>query len=340
MTAPLPPCPDALLDDHGAPRLGAWAGRMRDTSLRMLTGPAHREGLERLLTEKRWHYACAASQELFVGGAIIQLGYLASAFLYVFDRRERRMLAERSFLLPPQWVEVDDLAAEARAKMHRLRSRMLIEASAVAGRFQADLSGGVFVEIWLRAQKAPVALTAACPVTAEGGGVTMTQKTVCVEADGEVRVGKRTLKVENALAGLDYTHGYLGRETRWRWASASGRLPDGRTLGLNLVAGHNDGEVTENGLWIGGALSQPGHARFELDEADPMKPWRVTTDDGRVDLRFQPEGIRSEDTDLKLIVSQYAQPMGTFEGTVRDEAGAVVEVKGLPGVVERHRARW
>lgn len=337
--AALPACPDVLLDEAGRPRLGAFAGRMKDTSLVRLAGPASRAGIDRLASEKRWHWVGVATSELFVGGAIVQLGYAANAFVYVFDRRERRMLAQKSMLVPPQLAEIDDLAAEARAKMRRVRSRMLVEASVKAGRFISELTGGPFVEIWLR-EGAPVALTAVCDLGPEGGGIGMTQKTVCMPADGEVRVGKRVFKVENALAGLDYTHGYLARETRWRWAQAGGRLPDGRLLGLNLVEGHNDGEVTENGLWIGGELSQPGHARFELDDGDPMKPWRITTDDGRVDLHFHPEGARAEDLDLKVVVSQYVQPVGTFEGIVKDAEGNLVEVSKLPGVVERHRARW
>ncbi|MBI5547625.1 MAG: DUF2804 domain-containing protein [Deltaproteobacteria bacterium] len=332
-------CPESLVDPDAAPRLGAFSGRMRDTSLERLGGGLKREGWRRLASEKRWHYACVASPELFVGGAIVQLGYLASAFLYVFDRPGRRMLAQHSFLLPPPLVEIDDLAAEARATMRRVRSRMLIEASASAGRFSADLYGGrLAVEIALRPGSGPAALTAVCPVA--GGGVTMTQKTVCLPAEGEVRVGDRVLKVEGALAALDYSHGYLGRETRWRWASASGRLPDGRPLGLNLVEGHNDGAVTENALWIGSSPTQPGRAHFELDESDPSRPWRVSTDDGRVDLRFLPEGLRGEDRDLKIIASQYVQPMGTFEGVVRDSAGETIEIAGVPGVMERHRVRW
>ena len=181
-------------------------------------------------------------------------------------------------------------------------------------------------------------LTSVCPVL--GGGVTMTQKTVCVPADGEVRAAGRAFKIKDCLASLDYSHGYLGRETRWRWASASGRLKDGRTFGLNLVEGHNDGAVTENCLWIGGRLSQPGHAYFELDERDPSRPWRIRTDDGRVDLTFEPEGARREDINIRLIVSQYVQPMGTFSGKIRDEDGTELQVVGVPGVVERHRARW
>ncbi len=335
---PLPPCPEALIDLEGRPNLGAFAGRMKDTSLARLVGPDRRSGVKRLLHEKCWHYCCVATPELFVGGAVIQLGYMASAFAYVFDRQARQMLDERSLMVPPQLVEIDGLAAEARASVRRIRSRMLIEASASAGRFSASFPNGTLIDLFLRAETAPVALTAACPVTT--GGLTMTQKTVCVPADGEVRVGGRTFRVTDGLAGLDYSHGYFGRETRWFWGSASGVLADGRRVGLNLVEGHNDGAVTENGLWVDGRLSQPGRAYFEMDEQDPMRPWRVRTDDARVDLRFTPLGVRAQDLDLQLIASQYVQPMGTFEGTLRDEDGRELSVQGLPGVVERHRAKW
>jgi hypothetical protein len=338
MAIELPLCPESVVDASGSPRFGAYQGRMRDTSLSRLAPAARREGWRRLVSEKRWHYAALADPQLFLGGAIVQFGYLASAFVYAFDRQQKRMLVERSFLLPPQWVQIDDLAAEARARMHRVRSKMLIEASATAGRLVIDLPGGVSAELWLRPQASLPALTAVCPVA--GGGVTMTQKTVCVAAEGEVRIAGRILRVEGALGGLDYSHGYLARETRWRWASASGRLPDGSLVGLNLVEGHNDGEVSENALWVNGRVSQPGRARFSLDESDPSRPWTVTTDDGRVDLRFLPEAVRREDIDLKLIASQYVQPMGTFEGTVRDESGVAITIGGLAGVVERHRARW
>jgi hypothetical protein len=168
----------------------------------------------------------------------------------------------------------------------------------------------------------------------------MTQKSSCIPADGEVRVGPRTFKLREAWAALDYSHGLLARETRWRWASACGLLPCGRVLGLNLVEGHNDGPVTENALWLDGRLIPVGRTRFGFDSGDPCAPWTLLSEDGRVDLRFEPEGLRREDIDLKLIASRYVQPVGTFHGTVRGLDGQSVSVEGLAGVTEDHRARW
>jgi hypothetical protein len=329
--------PDALLDGAGAPRFGSYSGRIREGAFDSLAAAFPRPGLGRLAVEKKWHYCGVFSPSLVVGGAIIQLGYLASAFLYVFDRLERRLLVKRSFILPPPLVTVSEHPAEARAQMRRIRSRMTVEASPVRGRLLAALSGLVDVDLVLDTAVSPPPLTLVCSL---GTGLfNLTQKTSCIPAEGEVRVGPRVFKVRDAVAVLDYTHGLLPRDTKWLWASGCGRLEGGGLVGLNLVSDFNEGNGGENALWLGGRLSALGKARFEV-EPDPMRPWRVTTEDDRVDLCFTPEGMRGEDVDLKLVVSQYVQPIGAFTGRVRDEQGRDVRLEGIAGVTERHRARW
>lgn len=334
---PLPAAPNSL-SDAGLPRFGTYAGRVTDSSLAGLTAPFAHAGARRLAREKKWHYACAASKELVIGGAVIQLGYLASCFVYVFDRQARKLLVDRSMVIPPMLAEVSDSPAHARAVLRSLRTRVEIEASVSGGRFSARFPGDVEIDLQLRGDGAPVPLTAICPVPGEG--VTLTQKTCCLTAEGLVRVGSEKRKLSEAFASLDYTHGLLARETAWRWASASGRGVGGEQVGLNLVAGQNDGEATENGIWIDGALSRLSKVQFDFDPQRPTEPWKIESEDARVKLRFVPEGKRAENIDLKLIASQYVQPIGTFEGTLRGEDGREVRVSGLPGVTENHRAVW
>ena len=336
--APLPPAPHALVDERGAPRFGAFAGRLHDSSLSGLAGRFRRSGLARLAGEKKWLYACVASPSLVVAAAVIHLGYAAGAFFYVFDRRERRMLVDRTLKVPAALAALDDNPAESRARLRTARARFLIEASRLGGRILVSLPGRVLAEIDLRTEAAPEPLSAICPVP--GDRVTMTQKASCIPASGEVRVGPSTFRLQDAWASLDYSHGLLQRETRWRWASGCGRLEDGRLLGLNLVEGHNDGPVTENALWLDGRLSGLGRARFEFDPRDPLQAWRVRTEDGAVDLCFDPEGCRRESFDYGFLASRYAQPIGSFRGTVDLPGGERLEVSGLPGVTEDHRSVW
>lgn len=334
---PLPQAPRTLADERGAPRFGAYAGRIGDTSLAGLVGRFRRTGLARLAAEKRWLYLCVSSPTLLLAGTVVSFGWSGGGFLYVFDRRERRLLADHAFRLPAKLVELDDNAAEARGRLRGLRSQLLIEASRLGGQFFAS-APGLLAEVRLRPEGAPEPLTAVCPVP--GDRVTMTQKSALIPAEGEVRVGGRTFRLEEAFASLDYTHGFLARQTRWRWASGCGRLADGRRFGFNLVEGHNDGLVTENGMWLEDRLWPLGRARFEFDPGRPLEPWAISTEDGSVRLFFQAEGVRSEDFDYRLVASQYEQPIGSFSGTVRTPEGEELAVEGLPGVTENHRSVW
>ncbi len=74
---------------------------------------------------------------------------------------------------------------------------------------------------------------------------------------------------------------------------------------------------------------------FTFDGNDALSPWRIRSEDGRVDLVFQPEGQRAQTIDLMLIASRYVQPFGSFSGKLHG-----VTLDGLAGVTEDHVARW
>ena len=44
--------------------------------------------------------------------------------------------------------------------------------------------------------------------------------------------------------------------------------------------------------------------------------------------------------DAWVLASNFRQYVGSFSGTVTDEAGGKIEVKGLRGLMEDHFARW
>ena len=75
------------------------------------------------------------------------------------------------------------------------------------------------------------------------------RKINCLPAQGMIRYGDvhETVRPEESLASLDWGRGVWEYQSFWNWASASGYLPDGRTLGLNLGRGFGDlSRATEN----------------------------------------------------------------------------------------------
>lgn len=336
MKQSLQAAPPRLVGDDGVPAFGSFLGAIADASFGRLGGAYQRTFLERKLVEKRWQYLHVATPGMMLSAAIVDTGYLASGFCAVFDRGARRLLIDENEVLPPLCVSIgDEPGAGLSARLVGPGVNARIEHSAGRVLFSARW-GRASVELSLDARKAPPALSAVARLP-EPGRFDFTQKRVGLPAEGEVRAGNATFLVQGELAGLDYTHGYLSRETAWRWAFASGRA-GGRAVGLNLSEGFLG--AAENAVWVDGAPCPAGPVRFVFDAAAPLSPWRIASDDGGVELTFQPEGLRAQAIDLKLVMSRYAQPFGAFSGHVTSAAGERVAIDALPGVTEDHAARW
>lgn len=331
----LEPAPDSVVS-AGAPASGRYAGRIATIDWRRLSGPYRRSALWRRLHHKRWHYVGLGNADLFIGVAIVDLGWTGTAFAYVFDRRSKTLLANwRQDGLPglqcgvsdrplsgcDSWFRGPGAQLSLKHQAHSDTLRLSVQTGTM--NLQADMS--------LR-DAAPM-LLAIGPI-APGGVAHATQKTPALQVSGTLHVDGRRYALDRAIASVDASNGLLARNTDWRWACAHG--PD---VGFNLQSGYFG--ANENALWLHGALIPLGAARFEFDPQRPLAPWRVSTDDGLLDLSFQPEGARQEDRNLIIAASHYIQPIGSFSGVVRAAADAApVSVSGLLGVTEDHRSRW
>ena len=94
-------------------------------------------------------------------------------------------------------------------------------------------------------------------------------------------------------------------------------------------------------LWLDEQPIALGTVQFEFDPHQPLGPWRVSTDDGMLDLVFTPEGARHANKNLGVAMSRYVQPVGVFDGWVRAAPGVSARrVHRLLGVTEDHASRW
>jgi hypothetical protein len=325
----LPLAPDTLLDEIGRPRFGAYQGVCGRVSWKTLS-PARGLVWTRLHA-KRWHYAAVVSERAFCAVAVVDLGWVSSAFTYVFDRRSRRLLCDASFLGAP--LLAAKVASRPRDGAHTAfvsqGGLVRIERGGKEWRVVAR-ARGLEIDAHLDAEAAPPALCAIAPI--DGGVANCTHKVVCLPAFGVIKVDGASLPLDGGFGSLDVTSGLLARDTRWRWASASSAK-----LGLNLSDGFMG--TSENVVWADGQLHLVGRAGFDFDAEDPDAPWKIRTEDGAVDLTFTPEGHRRQDKNLGVAISRYVQPFGTFAGRLR-LGGAERTVADLPGVTEDHVARW
>jgi Domain of unknown function (DUF2804), C-terminal len=151
-----------------------------------------------------------------------------------------------------------------------------------------------------------------------------------VRAHGSLIAAGRTIAVD-AAALVDDSAGYHARETSWDWCAGVGAAVDGTPLAWNLVTGvHDAPRRSERTVWAGGAAREVGPVRFAADLSAI-----AFAEDGAA-LAFHAEAQRARRDDLKLLVSDYRQPFGTFSGEL---PGGLALAEGF-GVMERHAVRW
>jgi hypothetical protein len=324
----LPPAPADAVGPDGLPRCGRYRGLAGAPGWTRLAPPHARHCLWRRLHHKRWHFVALVTDQLFCGVAIVDIGWSNTAFAYVFDRAERRIVAAFSPLGLPGLTAAVGATVAAGARFSMPGRQVAIEAAGEGGH-RLRLRAGRFRIDAAYAGDGP-RLLAIGPVL-DGGSVHSTQKSPGLALSGQLQAGGRHYCLDGGLASYDFSNGLLGRRTAWRWISAQGE-----GIGFNLQTGYF-GDV-ENALWLEGELLALGHVEVEVG---PDSCWTLHTVDGLLALRFTPEGTRRDEKQLLIASSRMHQHVGRFDGWVRAAPAAPRHaVRGLAGLAEDYRARW
>lgn len=343
----LPPVPRSLADDVGAPRFGTYVGSLPRVDLATLRGDFALSASQRLLRHKRWLYTFAATREVALLAAVVDVGYSANAFTLAVDLSTGAVLKDASALgLPGPMVHVsqepdEGVAARFSGPSLRIKAERPVgrERLSLAVKAGAPMLRGLDAELELLTAGAAPALTVVAPV--DGSGVNVTMKRAGLLSFGTLKAGGKEFLLDGGVGGFDYTRGYLARRTAWRWAFGCGRLDDGTPVGFNLVQGFNEtrDDVNENAVWVGEKVHGLGRARFEWNKAEPLDPWTVRTVDGVLELSFKALAAHREERNLGLVKSHFVQPVGLFEGTLRLD-GVTHRLTSLPGVTEDQDVLW
>jgi hypothetical protein len=317
-----------------APAYGAYAGPLPPI---VGSGVGWRD---RLARRKRWVYLAVASDDVWAAAAVVRMGYASNAFAFVYDLRDKTMLADETALAPSIAARVaDDPHADGEvAAFFFARTRLTMsrrgETIAVEGRI-----GKIALDVRLDEAVAPPAVSAIAPLASGSSSLEptlwdATEKRALARVTGSATCAGRRVSLDGARGGYDYTHGLMPRHTRWRWAFALGEA-GGAPFAFNVVQGFvgqpECAAFTKDGVH---PLAEP---RFVFDATEPLRPWRLEGDG--IDLAFVPGAMHAQYTNLGVVRSRFVQPVGTFRGTVRVD-GRDVRLEGVPGVVEDQDVLW
>jgi hypothetical protein len=296
--------------------------------------------------KKRWNYWAVVSRDHLFSVTLSDVDYLGLPFIYLLDF-DSKAFAEKTLLKPfaagidllpavEEDVVYTDPAMPILMRQNEQGVQLKIGCPDFDGRpLEVDMQ--VFVP------EGHETLNVVIPWSEKQFQFTSKQNTL--PAEGTVRWGDETISFDRAetFACLDFGRGIWPFECFWNWSSFSTRLPDGRTVGVNLGAGWTDGTgMNENGLCIDGKLIKLSEdVAFEYNPADYMAPWRLaTTVTDRVDLQFEPFFERMAKTDALVIRSEVHQMIGRFHGTLKTDAGETIQIDDAIGWAEDHNARW
>lgn len=295
---------------------------------------------------KRWDYYAVFTPRLFFSATIAHLGYAGNIFVYVVDF-EQKAYHEEGLVIPMgRGIELPRNSDDGVARYEGKDVRLFFHTSAGKHRLevswkQFEKGRGIEAEVVLNRLPKHESMNIVIPFGK--GRFYFNRKINCMPAEGFVKYGERTenLLPNDSVGSLDWGRGIWEYRSFWNWASASGFLPDRRTIGLNLGRGFGDtSRATENAIILDGRIHKLGEVTIDYTADDYMRPWRFTDVEGRLNLTFTPFLERVARTNLGIIFSEVHQMFGHYSGTTVLEDGAVLHIDGLRGFAEEHHARW
>lgn len=295
---------------------------------------------------KRWDYYAVFTPNRFFSATIADLGYAGNIFVYTIDFTSLELHEEGLAIPLGKGISLPRNSTAGDAHFENKTAALKFTLKEGVRRLSVSWPGfhdgrGIDAEIALTPLADHESMNIVIPIGEKR--FYYNHKINCMPAQGRIRYGEieEQLDPASSIGSLDWGRGVWEYSSFWKWASASGFLPDGRTIGLNLGGGFGDtSHATENAFILNGRLHKLDQVFFDYDPEAYMRPWKFTDNRDRLSLEFIPFKERLATTRLGIIDSEVHQMFGRYSGYAVTDDGEKVEIDGLIGFAEDHQARW
>jgi len=295
---------------------------------------------------KRWDYYAVFTPRRFFSATIADLGYAGNIFVYTLDF-ETGELHEDGLVIPfGKGISLPRNSSEGDSHFENEKACLDFSLHSDHRHLSVSWPGfhegrGISAEIDLGTPPGYESMNIVIPIGQKR--FYWNRKINCLPASGTIRYDKQaeTLEPITCLGSLDWGRGVWEYQSYWNWASTSGFLPDGRTIGLNLGMGFGDlSRAGENAIILDNRIHKLEQVKFDYVSGNYMQPWKFSDSEGRLDLVFTPFKDRTAVTNLSIITSEVHQMFGRYNGIVIADDGEKITLKDLIGFAEEHHARW
>jgi len=337
--------PGLLLDDQGRLSQVGWS-RFPILESNLEAARFYRFRALQRFRIKRWDYYAVFTPSRFFSATVADLGYAGNIFVYTLDFTSGKLHEEGLVIPLGKGITLPRGSMSGETHFADKRARLNFQALPGERHLSVDWPGfdagrGIFAELTLTLPPEHQSMNIVIPIGKNR--FYYNTKINCMPARGVLRYADISEQVEpeSSLASLDWGRGVWEYNSFWNWASASGFLPDGRTIGLNLGCGFGDlSAATENCVLLDGLLHKLGQVKFDYESGRYMKLWSFRDDQGYLDLVFTPFKERLAVTRLGIIDSEVHQMFGHYSGKVVTTDGEKLTISKLIGFAEEQRARW
>ncbi|PTQ88422.1 DUF2804 domain-containing protein [Agitococcus lubricus] len=336
------------LIDNGKPRFGYFDDALsiinsHDFSFQNPFGE-QRSSLARWLSHKEFQYFGGMSERYIFGCALANLAYVAMAFVYVYDIQHQKLWS-RSWRSPlGVGFHFADNPCEGET---RFKIPLIVD---ICLGYQKQPRQKTLLiqckELTLEARMTEDNLEPMSICTRTGyNGWAYTAKSAGQPLFGFIKLHQEQSDLASigAYGSLDFSTGFMRRETWWNWACSAGVVQrgdfTGQALGLNLSTGVNETSFSENCFWLGGICYPLAQTQFDFNQKNINEPWRIRTHDGVVNLQFSPLGMHREKVRAGLLNTHFRQLFGEFSGCIILNQQEIC-LDGLKGFVEDQYIKW
>lgn len=284
----------------------------------------------------QFQFISATGEDFILGAAIVNLKWISNCFVYLYQP-STHTFKEYSWLQPFAFnTQTDELPMSGHWQFKKGSNLVAMSCENHLRNLTIKIKNELVVNITLD-EKQP-SLDVCC--RAGYTGWVYTHKNAALSVKGNIIWQGENIDVNKLKGSVDWSCGFMRRETFWNWASLSHTTQEGNVIGFNLAAGVNETSFTENNVWINGESIKLDRAEFAFNRDDRMQTWSIKSSDQRIQLTFTPMGERKEKINAGFIASNFTQVFGTFNGTVIDNTGNAIPIHNALGFCEDHFAKW
>ncbi len=295
------------------------------------------------LRKKKWNFWLASSPSCVAILAIVHLDYVGAGFLHVIDLDTGEIKACLVKVPFGKGIALGHTPHDDASFFHKnlsLTFSQIGEDTMIEGK--GSFTDGESFFVSLAISSPGETLNVVIPWSDKR--FQFTSKQNCRATSGYIKCGEKTYRFDpgQAQASLDFGRGVWPYDTRWNWATCSGKSGED-VIGFNFGSGWTDGTgMTENGVVINGHLHKLNEQiSFHYDPQHLMAPWKVeTSESDRVKLIFTPEYRQSKQEDYRIVRTSLHQIIGRFNGSIVTEEGIRYRIKDQIGICEEQQARW